>query len=321
MLRAAAGRIVGVGGGIAGPVQQQQQQQQAACSACKTLRKFSMAKVAGRYACTCQREGGGNVVLPVSTGPQTTLNCSWEFLNEWEFSEEETNNDNFGHHPFRDRVVFGAAPTIEEVEEAVSDLQGSLAQSILYPSGSQGHESSSLPTAVQKNGGSIEVSQCSDSESESSKSVVDWIEPELYLYNHEVVQQLRQNDVLDAFRLLQRNHTVREMVISLVSDKAIWDALLKNEKVVEFRELLHKGETKLQEITEGSDENPADKPNWFSQAVQSAKLKVVEIINHILGFADKKIFSENDGEILDRTVKSSLMLAVVVLLVVLVKRV
>jgi hypothetical protein len=48
---------------------------------------------------------------------------------------------------------------------------------------------------------------------------------------------------------------------------------------------------------------------------------VVEIINHILGFADKKIFSENDGEILDRTLKSSLMLAVVVLLVVLVKRV
>jgi hypothetical protein len=35
---------------------------------------------------------------------------------------------------------------------------------------------------------------------------------------------------------------IQEMVISLVSDKAIWDALLKNEKVVEFRELLHKGQ-------------------------------------------------------------------------------
>lgn len=135
MLRAAAGRIVGVGGGIAGPVQQQQQQ--AACSACKTSRKFSMAKAAARYACTCQREGGGSVILPVSTAPQTTLNCSRESLNEWEFSEEETNRDNLEHHQFRHRVVFGAAPTKEEVEKAVSDLEASLTQSIFYPSSSR----------------------------------------------------------------------------------------------------------------------------------------------------------------------------------------
>lgn len=318
MLRAAAGRIVGVGGGIAGPVQQQQQQ--AACSACKTSRKFSMAKAAARYACTCQREGGVSVILPVSTAPQTTLNCSRELLNEWEFSEEETSNDNFEHHQFRHRVVFGAAPTKEEVEEAVSDLEDSFTQSIVYPSSSRHYESLPLSTSVQKNGGSIEVSECSDNKRESSRSMVDWIEPELYPYNHEVVQQLGQNDILDAFRLLQRNHTVREMVISIASDKAIWNALLKNEKVVEFRELLQKGGTNLEEITEGSDENPAEKPNWFSQAVQSAKLKVVEIIHLILGFADRKVISENDGEILDRTVKSSLMLAAVVLLVVLIKR-
>jgi hypothetical protein len=31
------------------------------------------------------------------------------------------------------------------------------------------------------------------------------------------------------------------MVISLASDKAMWDALLKNEKVIEFREALQKG--------------------------------------------------------------------------------
>lgn len=274
-----------------------------------------MAKAAAPYACACQRQGGRRVVLPVSTPPQTTLNCSWELLNEWEFSGEENNDDEFRHHQFRDRVVFGAAPTKEEVEEAVSDLQDTLTHS-------QGYETSSLSAAsVQKNGGSIEVSECSDSESKSSKPVVDWIEPELYPYNHEMVQQLGQTDILDAFHLLQRNHTVREMVISLASDKAVWDALLKNEKVFKFRKLLQEGETKLQEINDGSDENAADKPSWFSQVVQSAKLKLVEIIHHILGFADKKIFSENDGEILDRTVKSSLMLAVVVLLVVLVKRI
>jgi len=258
------------------------------------------------------------VVLPVSTAPLSTLNYSWELLDNWEFSGEE---NNFGHHQFQDRVVFRAVPTKEEVEEAVSDLQDCITQSIFPLSSSQGYETSSLSGSVQKSDGSIEVSECSDSESKSSKDVVDWIEPELYPYNHEVVQvqQLGHNDILDAFRLLLKDPTVREMVISLASDKAIWDALLKNEKVFDFRKLLQKGDTKLQEITEGSDQNRADKPNWFSQAVQSAKLKVVEIIHYILGFADK-IFLENDGEILDRTVKSSLMLSVVVLLVVLVKR-
>ncbi|KAK9706563.1 hypothetical protein RND81_07G135100 [Saponaria officinalis] len=73
-------------------------------------------------------------------------------------------------------------------------------------------------------------------------SDMDWIEPSMQLYDQRLAQSYGWEKVYGAFHLLQTEPSVQKMVVSLSSDKAVWDAVLKNETVREIRDLYLKCE-------------------------------------------------------------------------------
>lgn len=98
------------------------------------------------------------------------------------------------------RQVFGPAPTLEEAKEATSDLKEALEKMCFQPNLSlNSHEG------------------CQNSVSCESSTVSS-------IPKH----------VAQMFSLLQRGTEAQVVVASLASDKCVWDAVMNNEKVVEF---------------------------------------------------------------------------------------
>ena len=137
--------------------------------------------------------------------------------------------------------------------------------------------------------------------------------------------------------MLQTNPAVQNMVTSVASDKAVWESVLKNEKVEEFRQSLHKDVSNLSDVSKDSKKPPCQEAISFIQVIENTKgkaiefmekiteliefmEKITELINNFLGYADNKILTDKDGDLLERTLKASLMLSVAALLVVMVKR-
>lgn len=308
----------GVGAGAASAVQQ------ASCSACRSS-SWNVAKVRAS-ACVCQQERG---IVTQQTLPSPPC---WQ-LDDWEFTGHEEgfplhHNDN--DHLVHDRLIFGSVPTQKEVQEAVSDLQDALTQGIIPVSGTFDHKTaSSSSSSVYEKSDSVEVSTIQESENKSCGNLVNLNQMEKdFPENYGIVQTDGHNNVREAFNMLQSNPAVQGMVISLASDKAMWDALLKNEKVIEFREALQKGESTLPEFSKDSEKPPCNQENPFMQAFEMTKMKVMEyyekiteVLHQFFGLADKKVLFEKDGDPVERALKASLMLSVAVLLIVLVKRV
>jgi len=314
--RAIGARGVGVGAVVTSPTQQ------ASCSACRSS-SSSVAKVRAS-ACVCEQERG------IATQQTLANQHCWQ-LDDWEFAGDEEGFETHYHDNDHDRLIFGSVPTQKEVQEAVSDLQDALTQGIVPVSGNFNHKAVlSSSSSVHKISDSLEVSTIHGIGNKSCGTLVnlDKVERESHEDNYRIVQKAGHDSVCEAFNLLQSNPAVQEMVISLASDKAVWEALLKNEKVAEFRQSLEGGESKLRELSKDSDKPPPHQENAFMQAIENTKLKVMqciekitEVLNQYFRFAIEKNLFEKDEDPLERILKGSLMLSVAVLLVILVKRV
>jgi len=317
MLRS-VGRVIGVGGfGVGAGAASAAQQ--ASCSACKSG-SWNAAKVRAS-ACVCHQGRGIATQQTVPSAP------SWQ-LDDWEFTGGE--GEFQPHHNdidpvIQDRLIFGSVPTQEEVKEAVSDLHDALSQGIIPVSGTLSSSSS-----VHENSDSVEISTVQETENKSYGSLVypNQMEQELHEEKYRIVHKDGHDNVREAFDMLQSNPAVQGMVISLASDKAMWDALLNNEKVIEFREALQKGESMRPELSKDTEKPPRHQENPFMQAFEITKMKVMEcfekiteVLQQFFGLADKKVLFEKDGDPVERTLKATLMLSVAVLLIVLVKRV
>jgi len=312
------GRAIGARGLGGGPVPASPAQQ-ALCSACRK-NSSSVANVRAS-ACVCEQ---GRVIPTQQTLPHQPC---WQF-DDWEFTGDEERFQLHHDDDDPDRLIFGSVPTQKEAEEAVSELQDALTQGIISVSGNFNHKTalSSLPS-VPKNSRSDELSAIQGTGNKSCGTLVnlDQMERELHEDNYRIVQKAGHNNVCDAFNLLQSNPAVQGMVISLASDKAVWEALLRNEKVAEFRQSLQKGESKLPKLSKDSDRPHQENP--FMQAFENTKMKVMEciekiteVLNQYFGFAAEKDLFKEDEDPLDRVLRASLMLSVAVLLMVLVKR-
>lgn len=314
--RAIGARGVGVGAVITSPAQQ------ASCSACRSS-SSSVAKVRAS-ACVCEQGRG------IATQQTLPSHHCWE-LDDWEFAGDEEGFEPHYHDIHQDRLIFGSAPTQKEVQEAVSDLQDALTQGIIPVSGNFNHKAAlSSSSSVHKISDSLEVSTIHGTGNKSCGTLVnlDKVERESHEDNYRIVQKAGCDSVCEAFNLLQSNPAVQGMVISLASDKAVWEALLKNEKVAEFRQSLESGESKLRELSKDLDKPPPHQENHFMQAIENTKMKVLECIekiteflNQYFGFGDQKNIFDKDEDPLERILKASLMLSVAVFLMVLVKRV
>ncbi|KAG1354436.1 hypothetical protein COCNU_07G005480 [Cocos nucifera] len=276
----------------------------------------------------------------------------WEAVGEEELEVEEEGE--LGKWGLSERLVFGRAPSKEEVEEAVSSLQHTgmnkfevvikLAKPnhfncgvfmIFVPSTfsqttENGHPSylghvavdkEMIPTTPQK---ASSIESLTDSES-------DWIEPALHLYSSNTFQSKEHEKVFDAFRLLQINPSIQRMVASLSSDEAVWDAVMKNEIGIDVEScnlVFFPNPTDDNSVgnyeTQSSDEHPDVTPGILRWILDGTKSKLMEFIHNITELVGGLFHLQEKDEnpdLFNHAVRSSFMLSVAVFIIVVVTRI
>ncbi|KAH9733298.1 hypothetical protein KPL70_010541 [Citrus sinensis] len=131
--------------------------------------------------------------------------------------------------------------------------------------------------------------------------------------------------VYDAFRMLQSDPSVKRLVVSLSSDRAVWEAVINNELVRKLRESLYAADNALKH---NSDEEPNMAADILKWILDTTKAKVTELIEKFQALMDQifKPFDsdqnpteETRGDLEDK-VRSSFLLSIVILVIVVVAR-
>ncbi|CAN6273754.1 unnamed protein product [Urochloa humidicola] len=205
------------------------------------------------------------------------------------------------------RVVFWSPPTIDEVNGAVTSIQEVFENPFGADSDATDRQAALLSTSGHSSG--------------NSSGSDDWIEPAAYVLNSTALLSREHRNVLDAFRLLQKDPTVQKMVMSLSCDKAVWNAVMNNEAVQDFRRSLHDGK---EYDRKGNTVGPAEVLKWI---LDSAQAKIVEFLENVMKLFNMLIHPREDEEKPDEpdayidAVKVSFMLTVFVFIVVAIARI
>ncbi|KAL0400948.1 UNVERIFIED_CONTAM: hypothetical protein Slati_4124700 [Sesamum latifolium] len=222
----------------------------------------------------------------------------------------------------REDFVFRTVPSRDEVSHAVSSLQQVLGSTYF-----EHFPKEKLSEDIEKDLDD-EDSRTKGFEGmiSSSESEVDWVEPSLSVYNSRMLQRTcGSSRVYDAFHLLQTEPSVQRMVLSLSSDRAVWDAVLNNEVVKELRgSICQAGEDDDNREKELDGSNPVK--DVLSWVFVNAKANIIQLIDKITKIFNEVFHPSNEekkGNIVDpfeEKLKSSLFLSIIVLLIVVVTR-
>nr|CAD1818723.1 unnamed protein product [Ananas comosus var. bracteatus] len=256
----------------------------------------------------------------------------WEHVDGGEAEEDAAGE--LGFLGFPERLVFGRVPTTEEVDEAVSAFNTNfkyLCISTVWtfvPAMFSQVAEDGYASNLEQNAADKEVIPAANSggssDEFSAESHSDWIEPTMNLYTSRTSLSREREKVYDAFRLLQINPSVQKMVVSLSSDKAVWDAVMKNDVVQEFKKsFCEDGDYD----TQSSDENPAGSDGTdgiLGMIFGHTKAKILELIDKI-GMLFNMLFHSQEkpqnSTFIDDALRSSFMLTVIVFLIVVATRV
>lgn len=253
-----------------------------------------------------------SVTLPVSVTSTVANNRDeeddWERIQE----EEEEVDDGIGVSGFSPRHVFGTVPSREEVETALSTLQ-QYTKTIENRFGS----------TTMKDGADqmMNATDFAHGVLHPTNSQLNWAEPASHLYNPQSAQSQAYDHMFNAFHLLQINPSIQRMVASLSSDKAVWDAVMNNEAVKELKESFYTAGSNQLESSKEESEAVTQFLRWI---LDNTKAKIAEIIDKIAKLMNDLFHPSEKVRVTDifmDTLRSSLMLSVMVLLVVVVTRV
>ncbi|CAI9771828.1 unnamed protein product [Fraxinus pennsylvanica] len=265
------------------------------------------------------------VNLPVSATPNAATavwgSCSsstWNDESEWECVD--STEDEQGH-VFIDDFVFGTVPSRDEVQHAVSALQQVFSPAFFSSFGKE-----KLDQDVEKDEDNSPIGY--KQKLSSADSGLDWVEPSLHLFDSRTLQPHGADRVYNAFHLLQTEPSVQKMVISLSSDKAVWDAVLNNEVVQKLRGSLFKepaDKNPRETSPEGSDDsNPAkDILNWIFMNTKAKIMQLIDKITELVNELFEPREREKSRELtnpLEEMLKTSFFLSIMVLLVVVMTR-
>ncbi|KAF7840503.1 uncharacterized protein G2W53_002801 [Senna tora] len=252
--------------------------------------------------------------LPFRYSSAEADDCDWVCVDG---TEDE------GTHGFSIPYFLESVPSQDEVEDAVYALQQ------VFGPASNVHN---YKDKVKWDGDVVDHVTTPGFLRSADGLEIDWKEPSLspYVpYDSRMVLSNGSDRVSQAFHLLQTEPTVQKMVKSLSSDKAVWEAVLNNEVVREFRDLFSSDEEK---VSENSDETPSTDPNTKTNVVMwifdTAKAKFMEVIEKITKVVHEMFEpaihkTPKDAESSDpltEKLKTSFMLSIMVLLVVVVSR-
>lgn len=129
------------------------------------------------------------------------------------------------------------------------------------------------------------------------------------------------------------NYVTQAAVVSLARDPAIWDAFVKNEKVQELMRARtmtgsrNGGYDGYEEIPSSTSTTQPQRVNPFLVAFNCIRNVVwemmdtmVDLVNGIFGFVDRKAFGEKDSNPTDVPFKACMVLTILVLALVVLKR-
>ncbi|KAI4384721.1 hypothetical protein MLD38_002836 [Melastoma candidum] len=272
---------------------------------------------------------------PVSPRSSGCAVPSWQGVlgvdeGDWVFADGGWEDTQRRKDLYFEELVLGPVPSTEEVQAAVSAVQ-------------QAFDSTAYSHLIKDRYGPYmdkEVTDVANGSSllngaSSGGTNVDWIEPALHLCNDSTraLQPFGKDIVFDAFDLLQKDPSVQRMVISLSSDKAVWDAVLNNEVVKELRTSCSAGEVTSLSNESFSDES--DEANEVNEAATVIKwlfdhtvLKIMEMVdkltrlvsdlfNNSIGDQEPSVQGRRADRIpFEEKLRTSFLLSVVVLLVV-----
>nr|GMC65835.1 Ran-binding protein [Ipomoea batatas] len=260
---------------------------------------------------------------PSAAAPSRSSSPACSEESEWECLDGGREDEEMGNYFYDDEFVFGAVPSLDEVHHAFSALQQVFEPAASSHSGNGNTATSALKDTAEEIG-----IQASSTPSGSS----DWMEPSLHICNSRMVRPYVPNRVYEAFQLMQTEPAIKRMVVSLSSDKAVWDAVLNNEAVKELRDSLKQvtvpdrafpGSTYEESVA--SNGEPDDVWSWI---FSNAKTKMMEVIDKVMTFINdlfqppegEKKASEGNTDLLDQGFRTSFFLSVLVLLIVVVSR-
>ncbi|CAH8384724.1 unnamed protein product [Eruca vesicaria subsp. sativa] len=238
---------------------------------------------------------------------------------EW-VSEEGTEEE--------DGSVFGSVPSVDEVHDAVSSLQQVFDGSSFSQLVRDKYES--FPENGGGNQSPIATGMVHQVPSFGSDS--DWMEPSVQLCHSRILQPHAYDQVYSAFDLLRTEPSVQRMVISLSSDKAVWDAVMNNEVVKEIKELYNNG---MSQDEESSNDTPGENNaavDFIKWVFDNTMVKANEVFKKITRLVIELLSSHNDDGVnkkgkdakfnnwLEEKLKTSVLLSIVVMLVVMVSR-
>ncbi|XP_013593125.1 PREDICTED: uncharacterized protein LOC106301307 [Brassica oleracea var. oleracea] len=144
---------------------------------------------------------------------------------------------------------------------------------------------------------------------------VDWIEPPLQLCNTSLLQPYMLDRFYDAFHMFQTDPSVQRMVMSLASDRAVWDAVMNNEVV---RELITNAER--------SEEDSGITMNFIRRLLQRSAVKIMDAMEGVTKYVtdlfigdDTVVLATGAPPVMEK-LQMTVLLTIVVLLIVFVTR-
>ncbi|KAL5718216.1 hypothetical protein ACHQM5_011145 [Ranunculus cassubicifolius] len=302
MMRKAIGRAVGVNnGGVQEPVTTRPNNSKAINSV------LSLSTCSSNASSVAATGGANHQISPLSYHSHNNSSSYFDSSNDlwdWETIDDGFEDDGIGHGG--DRFVFGPVPSKDEVEDAVSSIHHFLGPASYYQLMGHGFSSES------------ETSSPPSSEH-------DWLEPSLPLAN----TSMHQGGVVDAFRLLQTQPSIQRAVVSLSTDKAVWDAVLNNNVVRELRDT-YEAENKLEKIDGTSGTDAKSVLSWILDNSKATLMEIIKMLTDVFQPSEMEKDKVREAEAETTTtarrdefqerLKSSLLLSIVVLLIVVMTR-
>ncbi|XP_059430353.1 uncharacterized protein LOC132163974 [Corylus avellana] len=185
-------------------------------------------------------------------------------------------------------LVFGHVPSQLEVENAINALLNFLV--------GESSSGSSLKCLQQK---------------------LDCVDPRLLLSQG-------YRTVCDAFRLLQTDPSIKRLVFALATDKAVWDAVMKNELVQTLRQSLYTVDYKRPQCSDEEPDLAASILRWILDVTKAKVLDLIEkflsLVNELLQPPKGKKPTNIKKEETEEKVKASLLLSILILFIVVVAR-
>ncbi|CAN6457900.1 unnamed protein product [Victoria cruziana] len=262
----------------------------------------------------------GKVVVSSQGKADTSVprGASWE-NDDWEFADR----DLFEPEIPPPRFVFGPPASREEALKATEELKEMVTK--MYSASPT--DDNGAPHAVETSNASEELIL---NEHNGKLCVAG---------SHAVIAPPMNNNVLRAFSLLNDSSDVQNMVVSLASDPNVWDAVRNNKKVLQFCQsnntsLFANDAAESVSISEnfechGVDDATSDgKGGGFQTFLMEMKLKMSELIGKLseiafsfMGLGPKEESSRDaNKDFVGTALKTSFMIAVVVILMVVLKR-